>query len=38
VNIADSETPSPPLPPVTAEPGGFGESAPVGIEPVRFDE
>src|SRR6185312_7682999 len=32
VNIADSETPSPPLPPVTAEGGRFGESAPVGVE------
>jgi dolichol-phosphate mannosyltransferase len=38
VNIADSETPSPPLPPVTAEGGRFGESAPVGFEPSRFDE
>jgi hypothetical protein len=38
VNIADSETPSPPLPPVTAEGSRFGESAPVGFEPSRFDE
>src|ERR1700742_3603906 len=38
VNIAESETPSPPLPPVVAEGGRFGESAPVGFEPSRFDE
>jgi dolichol-phosphate mannosyltransferase len=38
VNIADSETPTPPLPPVTAAPGRLGESAPVGVEPGSFDE
>ena len=38
VNIADSETPSPPLPPVAAERGRVGESAPVGVEPGSFDE
>jgi glycosyltransferase involved in cell wall biosynthesis len=38
VNIADSETPTPPLPPVTAAPGHLGDSAPVGVEPGTFDE
>jgi dolichol-phosphate mannosyltransferase len=38
VNIADSETPSTPLPPVAAERGHFDESAPVGVERSPFHE
>jgi polyisoprenyl-phosphate glycosyltransferase len=38
LNIADTETPAPPLPPVTAEGGRFGESAPVAAETVPFDD
>jgi len=38
VNIADSEAPPPPVPPMSAERGRFGESAPVGVEHSPFDE
>jgi glycosyltransferase involved in cell wall biosynthesis len=38
LNIADTETPAPPLPPVTAERGRFGESAPATAETVPFDD
>jgi glycosyltransferase involved in cell wall biosynthesis len=38
LNIAEPGAPSLPLPPITAEPGRFGESAPVGAEPRGLDE
>ena len=38
LNIADTETPTPPLPPVAAERSHFGESAPVTAETVPFDD
>jgi dolichol-phosphate mannosyltransferase len=38
MNIADSETPLPPLPPVADERGRFGEASPVTAETVPFDD
>jgi polyisoprenyl-phosphate glycosyltransferase len=38
VNIADTETPPSALPPVNAERGHFGESAPVAVDPTAFED